>query len=36
LSSDDTHRERLAQDLEDMAADLGQRIQEEHTMVRQR
>jgi hypothetical protein len=32
----DTLRERLAQDLKDMAAALGQCIQEEHAMVGQR
>jgi hypothetical protein len=36
LSSYDTLLERLAQDLQDMAAELGQFIQEEHAIVGQR
>jgi hypothetical protein len=35
LYSDETLLERLAQDLEDMAAELGPCIQEEHAMVGQ-
>jgi hypothetical protein len=33
LSAYDTLLERLPQDLQDMAAELGQFIQEEHTVV---
>jgi hypothetical protein len=33
LYSCDTIRERLAQDLEDMAAELGEFIQKEHAVV---
>jgi hypothetical protein len=36
LSVEDTLLERLAQDLEDLAAELGEFIQEEHAMVCQR
>jgi hypothetical protein len=35
LSACDAILERLAQDLQDMAAELGQFIQEEHAMVDQ-
>jgi hypothetical protein len=36
LSGYDTVLERLAQDLQDMAAELGQFIQEEHAIMGQR
>jgi hypothetical protein len=36
LYVENTLLERLAQDLEDMAAELAESIQEEHAMVRQR